>query len=153
MLTNALAIKMIGVVVSAHFLRRGWNEINDTHHHHVATSHVTSPLVLLVWRVAMLAFTSSVLYVQVAARGPRAFRFFTVWNWTAIIVYFLLASIASAVSVFGGQSEGTGRRKTRSMAKPRLVFNSSAFALPPCRHSACRCSTDSPSHPSTFPFC
>ena len=95
--------------------------MNDTHHHHVATSHVTSPLVLLLWRLSMLAFTSGVLYLQVSERGPRAFRFFTVWNWTAIIIYFLLASIASAVSVFGGEPE-TGRRRTRSTAKPRLVL-------------------------------
>ena len=115
MLIGALAIKMIGVLVAIRFLRRGWSELNDTHHHHVATSHVTSPLVLLVWRLAMLAFTSGVLYVQVAERGPRAFCFFTVWNWTAIIVYFLLASIASAVSVFGGERRGEpGRRRTRS---------------------------------------
>ena len=121
MLLSALALKMIGVVVSSHFLRRGWSEMNDTHHHHVATSHVTSPLVLLLWRLSMLAFTSGVLYLQVSERGPRAFRFFTVWNWTAIIIYFLLASIASAVSVFGGEPE-TGRRRTRSTAKPRLVL-------------------------------
>lgn len=113
MLLSALTIKMLGVYVSAYFLRRGWKEINDTHHHHVGTSHLTSPLVLLVWRVAMFAFTAGVLYVQISERGPRAFRFFTVWNWTAIIVYFLLASIASASVVFGGRGDVSSEQMAR----------------------------------------
>ena len=43
----------------------------------------------------MFLVTSAVLYVQITTRSTRAFRYFTVWNWVAIIIFFFLASISS----------------------------------------------------------
>ena len=113
MIAAVLIIKSLGVLVAWYFLRRGYHEIKDTHHHHVSTSHAVSPLALLLWRVLMFAFTAGVLAVQVYERSTRAFRFFTVWNWTAIIIYFFLASISSAMTVWG-VGTGYGLRAQRS---------------------------------------
>jgi len=43
----------------------------------------------------MFLITFAVQYIQIAYRSLRALRYFTVWNWIAIIVYFFLGSISS----------------------------------------------------------
>lgn len=53
------------------------------------------PWVLLVYRICMFLITFAVQYIQIAYRSLRALRYFTVWNWIAIIVYFFLGSISS----------------------------------------------------------
>lgn len=119
MIASVILIKSFGMLVAGFFLRRGWQEITDTRHHHVSTSHAVSPVVLLAWRVLMFLFTAGVLFLQVHERGPRAFRFFTVWNWTAIILYFFLASVASAMAVRQGGGGPRGSRRWVLIALPR----------------------------------
>jgi len=119
MIASVILIKSFGALVAVFFLRRGWQEITDTRHHHVSTSHAVSPVVLLAWRVLMFLFTAGVLFLQVHERGPRAFRFFTVWNWTAIILYFFLASVASAMAVRQGGGGPRGGRRWVLIALPR----------------------------------
>lgn len=63
--------------------------------HHTGHSTTGRPGILLLYRVFMFFVTLAVLYIQVTSRSMRAFRYFTVWNWIAIIVYFFLASISS----------------------------------------------------------
>lgn len=63
----------------------------------------------------MFIVTLSVLYVQITSRSTRAFRYFTVWNWLAIIVYFLLASISSIMWILKSKVQrhkGTQREAT-----------------------------------------
>lgn len=56
---------------------------------------IGTPATLLVYRLVMFLVTLAVLYVQITTRSMRAFRYFTVWNWVAIIIFFFLASISS----------------------------------------------------------
>lgn len=63
--------------------------------HHTGHSTTGRPVILLMYRIFMFTITSAVLYIQVTTRSMRAFRYFTVWNWIAIIVYFFLSSISS----------------------------------------------------------
>jgi len=60
----------------------------------------------------VFGFAAAVLYVQLSTRSLRALRYFTVWNWCAIVVYFFLASIASALDVFDGSARLRGAGKT-----------------------------------------
>ena len=129
MIASVILIKSFGMLVAGFFLRRGWQEITDTRHHHVSTSHAVSPVVLLAWRVLMFLFTAGVLFLQVHERGPRAFRFFTVWNWTAIILYFFLASVASAMAVRQGGGGPRGGRRWVLIALPRPNALARSLAL------------------------
>ena len=132
MIASVILIKSFGMLVAGFFLRRGWQEITDTRHHHVSTSHAVSPVVLLAWRVLMFLFTAGVLFLQVHERGPRAFRFFTVWNWTAIILYFFLASVASAMAVRQGGGGPRGSRRWVLIALPRQNALAGSLA---CSHA------------------
>jgi hypothetical protein len=92
-------------IVSTHFIldilytcTQGVQEIESigTNIDHVNGSGILgTPVTLLLYRVIMFLVTSAVLYVQITTRSTRAFRYFTVWNWVAIIIFFFLASISS----------------------------------------------------------
>lgn len=62
----------------------------------VATdSSISSPEVLLAYRVAMLCWALFIGLRQLAHRGPYVFVFFTVWNWWLLTLFFLCGSAAS----------------------------------------------------------
>ncbi|KAL1530933.1 hypothetical protein AB1Y20_001824 [Prymnesium parvum] len=84
---------------SAHSSRRGWP---PPQHALLAgrTSHpAVRPAHLLAYRATVLALTASLLLHSSLAAGPSCLRFFTVWNFIALVACFALGTALSCAHV------------------------------------------------------
>eukprot|EP00887_Chlorella_sp_A99_P008142 scaffold12.g8142.t1 len=105
--------------------------------HHVTDSSTGSELALAAYRIAMLAWSLGIGINQLFDKGGHVFRFFTVWNWWLLTLFFGLASAASlrglwrARAARRGAARGAGRGATGAGRPADLLDKATmvAFAM------------------------
>ena len=79
-----------------------------------AVASLAGKTTLLTYRAVALVFVVSVGAAQLAQRGPYVLSFYTVWSWWLLGLYFLLATLASALAV----TQAPSRRRASTTITP-----------------------------------
>lgn len=117
----------IGLLVFAG--RRGWTHWARCTPANLALSYVASPTVLLVYRLGIFTYCCSILIWLLARKeGEKGLLFYTVWNFTFLTVFFLLASVQSVSARMVGY-DVSRNPSTRLLDRTTLIMFEIAMTI------------------------
>lgn len=119
---------------------------------------------LLVFRLSVAVYMLCINISCAVEEGPeRAFNYFTIWSWSLLSVYFLLASSATALHLVSRRGEALreacrndGRWRHRLARVNQIVFataSASALMLDITLWGVLLPTDTTPSHPDILNFC
>lgn len=96
-----VAIALGNIVTTIVASRKGWFHWERCTEHSLGVSTVSHPAVLLFTRFISFVFCLTILIIILAdAPKGQGFRFYTVWNFTLVVVYFFFALAQSIRAYF-----------------------------------------------------